>query len=246
MASRRPYCSQARTSRIVPPERAAASRVPVRTCSPAAWKNGSRRLPPMVPMKCPARRAAASTLFGRVGVADRRAAGPTTSLLGVGDGLRVERPHRPRPAAQAGGERPQVGLVGGGDREPGCGEHGGDGEGAGLVRPRPHHDQGDVLPGHPHLPPPTDSSRIPLLGGARGGEWPGAAGPRATARRPARSPSSPARSSDRRGSPVAAPGDARPARRPLRRARATSSVASTSDERRPRRVGGRGRRRSAE
>ena len=34
---------------------------------------------------------------------------------------------------------------------PGAAQHGGHGQRAGLVRPRPHDDQGDVLPGHPHV-----------------------------------------------------------------------------------------------
>jgi len=74
IASRRPGCSHATTSRSVPPLIAAASRVAVRTCSPAAWKNGSRRSPPMVAMKCPASRAAAST----------RSAGSASAMLRSG------------------------------------------------------------------------------------------------------------------------------------------------------------------
>ena len=63
-ACRRLSCSQPTTSRRVPPETAAASRVPVRTCSAAAVKNGSLRAPDRVVRKCPASRAAASTRAG--------------------------------------------------------------------------------------------------------------------------------------------------------------------------------------
>ena len=153
IASRRPGCSQATTSRIVLPLMAAASRVAVRTCSPAAWKNGSRRSPPMLVMKCPARRAAASTRAVGVGVGDAAQRVPPPGLLDVGDALRVERPHGSGLAAHRRGQGPEVGLVGGGDDEPGCGQDGGDGDGAGLVRAGSHDDEGDVFPGHPHLGP---------------------------------------------------------------------------------------------
>ena len=67
-----------------------------------------------------------------------RAAGPTTRSARrtrSAAGRRSE--HRPDPGAQPGGERPQVGLVGGGDDRAGCGQHGRHGDRAGLVRPRP-------------------------------------------------------------------------------------------------------------
>ena len=100
----------------------------------------------------------------RVGdLADRPQRIPPPLLGVVGDVLRVEHPHRAQLGAGAAGQRPQVGLVGGRDREAGRGAHGGHGEGAGLVRPRAHDDQGDVFPGHAHVVPVEAADPDPHL-----------------------------------------------------------------------------------
>ena len=182
MASRRPCCSQSTTSRReAVGSRAAASRVPVRTCSPAAWKNGSRRVPPMVAMKCPANRVGGFDPV-RVGhLPDRPQRIPPPPLGVVGDVLGVEHPHRAEFGAGCAGQRPQVGLVRGRHREAGSGAHGGHRQGAGLVRPRPHDDQRDVLPGHAHVAsveaPDPDPHLITRHAAAGGGAGAGEVGP---------------------------------------------------------------------